>query len=255
MWRRAARDVAVRDRGCCAGGAADGAPEPGELVERAPRQPAIVGGVDGVGTEGCGGGGKREQGDTPAIPRCGTGSSRAVAGVTGGAHMRQRYGRGASRGRTCDGAHRKAVGPVTAKSRRRPTLPGGLPPSTIGAGGLNCRVRNGNGCFPAAMATGNCALGHMALERPRASTSFLSPSPRPISTGQLNALPHVHFRPIYVVVWPRALPGLPCERSHLGTGFVLRCFQRLSHPQVANQPCPWQDNWHTRAASVPVLSY
>ena len=45
------------------------------------------------------------------------------------------------------------------KSRRRPTLPGGLPPSTIGAGGLNCRVRNGNGCFPAAMATGNRALG------------------------------------------------------------------------------------------------
>jgi hypothetical protein len=24
--------------------------------------------------------------------------------------------------------------------------------------------------------------------------------------GQLNALPHVHFRPINVVVWPRALP-------------------------------------------------
>src|SRR5207244_13595142 len=40
-------------------------------------------------------------------------------------------------------------------SRRRPTLPGGSPPSTIGAGGLNCRVRYGNGCFPAAMATGN----------------------------------------------------------------------------------------------------
>ena len=37
--------------------------------------------------------------------------------------------------------------------RRRPTLPGGLPPSTIGAGGLNCRVRDGNGCDPAAMAT------------------------------------------------------------------------------------------------------
>ena len=44
------------------------------------------------------------------------------------------------------------------KSRRRPTLPGGYPPSTIGAGGLNCRVRNGNGCLSAAMATGNCAL-------------------------------------------------------------------------------------------------
>src|SRR5579875_2253261 len=27
--------------------------------------------------------------------------------------------------------------------------------STIGAEGLNCRVRDGNGCFPFAMATGN----------------------------------------------------------------------------------------------------
>ena len=33
------------------------------------------------------------------------------------------------------------------------------PPSTIGAGGLNCRVRNGNGCDPTAKTTGNCALG------------------------------------------------------------------------------------------------
>ena len=37
------------------------------------------------------------------------------------------------------------------KSRRRPTLPGSFPPSTIGAGGLHFRVRDGNGCFPAAL--------------------------------------------------------------------------------------------------------
>jgi hypothetical protein len=35
--------------------------------------------------------------------------------------------------------------------RRRPTLPRGLPRSTIGAEGLNFRVRNGAGCFPFAM--------------------------------------------------------------------------------------------------------
>jgi len=28
----------------------------------------------------------------------------------------------------------------------------------------------------------------------------MKPSPRPISTGQLNALPRLHFRPINVVV-------------------------------------------------------
>ena len=39
--------------------------------------------------------------------------------------------------------------------RRRPTLPGDLSPSTIGADRLNFRVRDGNGCDPVAMATGN----------------------------------------------------------------------------------------------------
>ncbi len=38
--------------------------------------------------------------------------------------------------------------------RRRPTLPRGLPRSTIGAEGLNFRVRNGNGCGPFAKITG-----------------------------------------------------------------------------------------------------
>src|ERR671918_394315 len=43
------------------------------------------------------------------------------------------------------------------KPRQRPTLPPCCPDSTIGAGGLNGRVRNGNGCDPSAMVTGmNC---------------------------------------------------------------------------------------------------
>ena len=41
----------------------------------------------------------------------------------------------------------------SSEIRRRPTLPGGLPPSTIGADRLNFRVRDGNGCDPVAMAT------------------------------------------------------------------------------------------------------
>ena len=39
------------------------------------------------------------------------------------------------------------------ESRRRPTLPPSFPGSTIGAGGLNFRVRYGTGCLPSAMAT------------------------------------------------------------------------------------------------------
>jgi hypothetical protein len=41
------------------------------------------------------------------------------------------------------------------KSRRRPTFPPSCPGSIIGAGGLNFRVRDGNGCDPSAIATGN----------------------------------------------------------------------------------------------------
>ena len=37
------------------------------------------------------------------------------------------------------------------KGWRRPTLPPSRDGSTIGAAGLNCRVRNGNGCGPCAL--------------------------------------------------------------------------------------------------------
>jgi hypothetical protein len=46
-------------------------------------------------------------------------------------------------------------GALTNTPRQRPTLPLTRVSSTIGAKGLNFRVRNGNGCFPSAMVTGN----------------------------------------------------------------------------------------------------
>src|SRR5687768_1896743 len=51
------------------------------------------------------------------------------------------------------------------------------------------------------------------------------------------------------------LTQLPGGKPHLETCFPLRCIQRLSLPNVANQPCSWQNNWHTRGSSIPVLSY
>ena len=50
-------------------------------------------------------------------------------------------------------------------------------------------------------------------------------------------------------------PHVGAWKPHLGAGFPLRCFQRLSFPNVANQPCTWRYNWHTRGSSIPVLSY
>ncbi|PMP72831.1 MAG: hypothetical protein C0187_00925 [Calditerrivibrio nitroreducens] len=71
-----------------------------------------------------------------------------------------------------------------------------------------------------------------------------------MSTGQLNASLRLHTQPINVVVYNGS-----SGRSNLGAGFPLRCFQRLSIPNMATQLCPWQDNWCTRGSSIPVLSY
>ena len=79
-------------------------------------------------------------------------------------------------------------------------------------------------------------------------------SPRLISTGQLHTLLCFHPRPINDVVYIEPY-SIKDERSYLRVSFTLRCFQRLSLPDVATQLCPWQDNWCTRGLSIPVLSY
>ena len=73
---------------------------------------------------------------------------------------------------------------------------------------------------------------------------------RPISTARLNTLLCVHLPPINVLV-----SNGPEVRAYLEVGFALRCFQRLSDPNVATQPCSWRNNWYTRGSSTPVLSY
>ena len=78
-------------------------------------------------------------------------------------------------------------------------------------------------------------------------------SPRPISIDKLNTLLHLHLRPINQVVFLGSYPY--GGKSYLEVGFALRCFQRLSIPYIATQPCPWQNNWYTRGTSIPVLSY
>ena len=154
--------------------------------------------------------------------------------------------------------------------RRCPALPRGLPRSTIGAEGLNFRVRDGTGCFPLAIAAATLwnyqpwlpavfREPHSGREPPvsrgTCNACKCVSSPRPVSTGQLSASRRLHFRPINPVIWLGALPTLGGGRPYLEAGFPLRCFQRLSLPDVANQPCSWRNNWHTRGLSVPVLSY
>ena len=55
---------------------------------------------------------------------------------------------------------------------------------------------------------------------------------REISATELNMLPCLYPWSINVVVYHD-----PSGRSHLGRGLALRCFQRLSFPDVATQQC------------------
>jgi hypothetical protein len=73
---------------------------------------------------------------------------------------------------------------------------------------------------------------------------------RAISTGKLNALPHLHSRPINVVVYHGSR-----GRTRFEVGFPLRCLQRLSRPYIATQHCGWRHNCSTRGTFIPVLSY
>jgi hypothetical protein len=57
-------------------------------------------------------------------------------------------------------------------SRQRPTLPHRYQCSTIGPGGVYFRVRNGNGCGPSGIATGNPLMSKVkgaSAQTPRAS--------------------------------------------------------------------------------------
>jgi hypothetical protein len=62
-------------------------------------------------------------------------------------------------------------------------------------------------------------------------------SPRPISIAHLNTLPCVQMRPINPVVF-RGSYSLLDGKSHLEVGLALRCFQRLSRPDVATRRMP-----------------
>ncbi len=80
-------------------------------------------------------------------------------------------------------------------------------------------------------------------------------SPRPIRIRQLNTLLCLHPGPIYLVIYKGSYFHEGNGKSHLEGGFALRCFQRLSLPHLATQRCSWRNNWYTRGASIPVLSY
>ena len=140
----------------------------------------------------------------------------------------------------------------------------------MGAGGFHGRVRDGIGCVISAMTTGppgrilgvlwlgfvlgECGRGlvlcAVSCRQGRTLRWGGIELARAIRIARLRALLRFHLRPIDVMVshGPRGRPGFE-------GGFLLRCLQQLSRPHLATQRCRWRDNWCTRGASIPVLSY
>ena len=101
------------------------------------------------------------------------------------------------------------------KSRRLPIFPGRFQPSILGASGLNCRVRDGNGCTPTAIGTDYIPLLRVSYtlrteqrkRRKGPQKGFCNmilrcrSSPRSISTAKLKTSPSLHMQPIYQVVF------------------------------------------------------
>ena len=83
----------------------------------------------------------------------------------------------------------------------------------------------------------------------------VSQATRAISTARLHVLPRFHLPPINVLVSHGPSGARRPGSAHLEGGFPLRCFQRLSLPDVATRRCPWRNNRYTSGQSIPVLSY
>ena len=202
------------------------------------------------------------------------------------------------------------------KFRRRSTLPQSLPCSTIDPGGLNFRVRDGNGCGPSGVTAGNqssfraesfaIAKGRIPTrpilskrefrdslsqwcfelptltstpqartfvlgrrgERSRVPHAFASPASSAGAKEIKVVKPHDRLVLVSSAPYSASTPSLSTTWSmwglqetevsgmpYLEVGFPLRCFQRLSLPNIATRHCGWRHNRHTSGPSIPVLSY
>ena len=114
--------------------------------------------------------------------------------------------------------------------------------------------------------SGVCSVVLLVLQQSRAALQPLKmhsmagetdcgQASRAISTARLHMLPCFHLPPINVIVSHDPSERFCAGNVHLGRGFPLRCFQRLSLPDVATRRCPWRNNRYTSGRSVPVLSY
>jgi hypothetical protein len=127
---------------------------------------------------------------------------------------------------------RRLPGPLLGSSllgcaRRRPTLPRGPPRSTIGAEGLNFRVRNGTGCFPFAMAAvtlWKCQPGLLLVlvvfPEPHSGRESRSPDPLGGSGKKYGAKPLGLLVPVSSARCRASTSGLSTQSSSWGPYLV-----------------------------------
>jgi hypothetical protein len=171
----------------------------------------------------------------------------------------------------CNAPTQKADGGIAKGCRRRPTLPRSLDRSTIGAVGLNDRVRDGNECGPYALVASEsigttirgsdcgrtnamqhvdravlCDLMYLGVVKPHGRLG-------PLGSKGFTAIPPAAYRRDGLSRPFRELEAL--GKVHLGGSFPLRCIQRLSPPAIATRRCAWRHSRDTSGQSDPVLSY
>ena len=122
--------------------------------------------------------------------------------------------------------------------------------STIGAGGLYFRVRDGNGCGPSAIAT---RKSHSLKTTQAIFQACIRSSPRPISTGRLNALLHLHPRPINQLILLGSYLVNPVGNLILRSASRLDAFS--AYPFRHNCSGASGETTGTSGLSIPVLSY
>jgi hypothetical protein len=167
---------------------------------------------------------------------------------------------------------RKKKGEEKRRWQRR-TLPPRDHGSTLRAGRLNDRVRDGDRVYPCRWCHQHrlaLASGFLMLAFGVSFASWIQPSR---FHARVPISPHhslTSARPLVPLGSRHCCPstcglsnwssasGLRLSRdrvSHLQVRFPLRCFQRFSAPELATRRCTWRCNRHTSAPSTPVLSY
>ena len=139
---------------------------------------------------------------------------------------------------------------------RRPTLPLRVPSAQEGLTavfgmrtGVTLPPNHQNRAFKFSYDTNECKKKECMLRYATPTISFQEFC-RGISTPRLNTLLRFHLVPINLVI-----SHDPITIPYLRVGFPLRCFQRLSVPDIATGRCHWCDSPQTRGQFISVLSY